>query len=162
MDEVEVFFGKNKIKVKKDINFKELRLKILQKEKRLIKFFSFGDEKINENLSIANYPTFKISLDKNIFSEFKRGQYRCKKCRKYLKLSNLTCRHSNICRTFYYFKKKEKMNETIDGGYLEEDFSSYDEIINNIINKKEKDNEKKMMERINEILSDKLDDEELS
>lgn len=145
MEEIEVFFGKNKMTVKKDINFKELRLKILQKEKRLVKLFSFGNKKINENISISNYPTFDISLDKSLFSEFKRGQYRCKKCRKYLKLNNLTCRHTSLCRTFYNFIKKESMNETIRGGYIEknssdnnEDFSSYDKDISNILNKYEK------------------------
>ena len=166
MDEVEVYFGKNNITVKKDINFKELRYKILRKEKRLVKYFIFGNEKINENLSIANYPTFQISLDKSIFSEFKQGQYRCKKCRKYLKLNNLTCRHSSLCRTLYNFKKKESMNEIMDGGYLDkndekqnEDFSGFDEEIDNIIDKKIKNYEKKMLDRINEILSGKYNEE---
>ena len=162
MDEVEVFFGNHKIMVNKDISFKELRFKILQKEKRLIKFFSCGNEKINENLSIANYPTFQVALDKSVYCEFKRGQYRCKKCRKYLKLNNLTCRHSSKCRIFYNFKNKESMNEIINEGYLEEDFSGMDEEIEGILNKSAKNYEKRMMDKINEILSGKYNDDELS
>ena len=66
-----------------------------------------------------NFPIFIVCLDKNIFCEFKNGQYRCKRCRKYLKLNYLTCIHSNTCRTFYNFKKKETTYEFLDGGYKE-------------------------------------------
>ena len=123
-DCIQIFYGKNKIRVNKDLNFKDLKYKILRKEKRLIKFFSFENKKINENLFVMNFPTFKISFDKSQFSEFRRGQYRCKRCRRYLKLNNLTCNHSSICRIFYNFKKKESINEIIDGGYFEEENES--------------------------------------
>ena len=46
-DCIQIFYGKNKIRVNKDLNFKDLKYKILRKEKRLIKFFSFENKKIN-------------------------------------------------------------------------------------------------------------------
>ena len=140
----------------------------MKKEKRLIKYFTCSNEKINENLAIVNFPTFEISFDKSIYSEFKPGQYRCKRCRKYLKLSNLTCRHLSTCRIFFNFKKNEKMNEAVNGGYNEindsninDIFPDIEESINNIFNKHEKNYEKTMMERINQILSRKNINEEI-
>ena len=107
MDEyIQIFYGNINIRISKDLNFKDLKYQILRKEKRLIKYFSFENKKINENLFVSNFPKFKICFDRSKFSEFKKGQYRCKRCRKYLKLNNLTCNHSSICRTFYNFKKK--------------------------------------------------------
>jgi len=171
MDEnIVVFFGEKNILVPKGINFKQLRIKILQTEKRLIKYFIFGGKKINENLSIKNYPTFQIVFDKSLFNEYKKNQFRCKKCRKYLKFNNLTCRHSNICKTYYNFTKKESFNEIIDGGCFEkvndnaqdsenisrieeESFSDISEEIKRIIDKRENIHKKIMMNKINEILS---------
>ena len=163
-DFINVFYGEKIIVVPGDINFKNLRLKILQKDKRLIKYFSFKSEIINENLSVKNFPTFELIMDRNIFQEYKAGQYRCLKCRKYLKLSKLTCHHSNICRTYYYFKKCQSNNEIIKGGYyekndeqdifLDEDENADDisEQIEKILEKHEKNYKKKMMDKINEIL----------
>ena len=105
---INVFYGNNRVLVEKDINFKELRKRILKKQCRLIKYFSFENKKINENLLVMNFPIFIVCLDKNIFCEFKNGQYRCKRCRKYLKLNNLTCIHSNTCRLFIISKKKKQ------------------------------------------------------
>ena len=166
MDEnIEIFYGKNKIKISKDLNFKDLKFKILTKEKRLIKFFSFENKKINENLFVSDFPKFKICIDKSQFSEFKKGQFRCKRCRKYLKLNNLICNHSSICRTFYNFKKKEPINEIIDGGYFDEEKEEkesnasenanfdYKEEIDKLFEKHKKNKEKKMLEKINEILA---------
>ena len=46
MDEyIDVFLREKKIFVPKDINFIELRIKILCNEKRLIKYFIFGVKK---------------------------------------------------------------------------------------------------------------------
>ena len=163
---INVFIGNDKLLVKNNKSFKDLRLKILNEKKRLIKYFSFGDKKINENILIKNFPNFKVAMDKNIFKEFKYGQYRCRRCRKYLKLSNLTCSHSNICRTLYNFRKKESTNEIVDGGYddgensqsnlfneCEEDEDDFDERINSIFEKNKFINKKRMTERINEILA---------
>jgi len=47
---INVFIGNDKLLVKNNISFKDLRLKILNEKKRLIKYFSFGDKKINENI----------------------------------------------------------------------------------------------------------------
>lgn len=106
MEEIKIFYGKNKIKIQKDSNFLMLKEKILKKDKRLVKHFTYEKEKINDNLLIINYPIFNVVIDKNDFCEFKKGQFRCKKCRKYLKLSNFTCQHYNFCRTYYNLKKK--------------------------------------------------------
>ena len=54
------------------------------------------------------------------------------------------------------------MNEIINGGYLEEDFSGMDEEIEGILNKSTKNYEKRMMDKINEIFSGKYNDDELS
>ena len=160
-DFITVFYGNNEITVQNDITFIDLRKEILKKKHRLVKYYFFKGEKINENLSIKNFPTFELSMDKNIFCEFKIGQYRCKRCRRYLRLSKLTCIHSNACRTYFNFKKKESIYEILEGGYYEpndEESNSIQKEIDEKIKRKEKAEKKKMIERINEILARKDDD----
>ena len=156
-ENIGVFYGKNKIIISRDSNFKDLRLNVLRNEKRLIQYFTFKNEQINEALLIRDFPIFKVVMDKNIFCEYKKGQYRCKRCRKYLKLNKLTCQHSNTCRTFYNFKKGEPINEILEGGYFEiEDegnYSDYSDEIDNIINKPINNRNQRMMNKINEILA---------
>lgn len=145
-DFITVFYGKNKITVPSDISFIDLRKEILKKNHRLIKCFFFKEKIINENLSVKNFPTFTTSMDKNIFNEYKIGQFRCKKCRRYLRLSKMTCIHSNTCRTYFNFKKKESAYEILEGGYYEpnaEENNSINEEINEIIERIEKNNKKK-------------------
>lgn len=179
MEEIQVFYGHNKITVPKDSNFLMLKEKILKKDKKLVKYFIYENEKINESLLIINYPLFNIAIDKNDFCEYKKGQFRCKRCRKYLRLSNFKCRHSNFCRTYYNFTKKELIDEIVKGGYGEngdfffedeesqkvgffdsntknekkcdENDSDY-ELINKIINRHDERNKKKMLDKINRIL----------
>lgn len=126
MEEIKIFYGKSKIKIPKDSNFLMLKEKILKKDKRLVKYFTYENEKINDNLLIINYPIFNVVIDKNDFCEFKKGQFRCKKCRKYLKISNFTCQHYNFCRTYYNFKKKESIYEILEGGYEDEESQKRD------------------------------------
>ena len=76
MEEIKIFYGKNKIKIQKDSNFLMLKEKILKKDKRLVKHFTYEKEKINDNLLIINYPIFNVVIDKNDFCEFKKGQFR--------------------------------------------------------------------------------------
>lgn len=182
MEEIKIFYGKNKIKIPKDSNFLMLKEKILKKDKRLVKHFIYENEKINDNLLIINYPIFNVVIDKNDFCEFKKGQFRCKKCRKYLKLSNFTCQHYNFCRAYYNFKKKESIYEILEGGYEEEESQKRDfldeeesqkgdfcyakdeiahssfkndddyELINKILNKYDERNKKIKINKINRIL----------
>lgn len=101
---------------------------------------------------IGNYPSFSIVFDRNEYSEFKRGQFRCKRCRKYLRLSKMTCKHDNKCKTFYILKKKETLTFTLNAAYQdEESFDFSDEIdkkIETILEKRRKS----MLERINDLL----------
>ena len=138
---ITVFYGKKTIEIQKDSNFLELKKKIFFKDKQLIKFFSFGGEKIAETLMVYNYPNFLITMDKSQYIEFTKGKFRCKKCRKYLKVTKMICNHSSKCRMFYDFTLKESMSKEISGGYkeqiLEFEEDEYDEEeLNNEINLK--------------------------
>ena len=62
----------------------DLKQKILFKDKKLIRYFSFEGKKIEDNLRVSNYPNFSITIDKTVFKEFTKGKFRCKKCRKYI------------------------------------------------------------------------------
>ena len=80
-------------------------------------------------------------MDKNIFSEYKIGQYRFKRCRRYLRLSKMSCIHSNTYRTYDNFKKKESTYEILEGGYHEpnaEENNSINVEINEIFERIEK------------------------
>ena len=91
----------------------------MKKEKILVKYFSFNGVKINDTLLISNYPNFSIISDKNLFEEYKAGQYRCKRCHKYLRISTWTYAHTNKCKALYNFILKEKPNQILEGGYTE-------------------------------------------
>ena len=146
----------------KDSNFIQLKKEIFYRDKKLIKFFSFKGEKICENLRIYNYPEFMITMDQVEYQEFAKGKFRCKKCRKYVKLSKLIFRHSSKCRIFYNFKLKQSLTQQIHGGYEEEkeegeeDFDEeqiYKEVdakFNEITERRRRN----MLKRINDLLFD--------
>ena len=117
---INIIYGQKKISMPKDSNFIQLKKEIFYRDKKLIKFFSFKGEKICENLRIYNYPEFMITMDQVEYQEFAKGKFRCKKCRKYVKLSKLICRHSSKCRIFYNFKLKQSLTQQIHGTYEEE------------------------------------------
>lgn len=93
---MEIFVGESKISTKSNIRFSELKLLILNSKKIMAKYFISG-EKINECMMVKNFPSFDIMIDPNEFIEHKRGQYLCKFCRKYLKISKWVCSHTPIC-----------------------------------------------------------------
>ena len=150
------------ISMPKDSNFIQLKKEIFFWDKKLIKFFSFKGEKICENLRIYNYPEFMSTMDQVEYQEFTKGKFRCKKCRKYVRLSKLICRHSNKCRIFYNFKLKKFLTQQIHGGYEEEkeegeeDFDEeqiYKEVdakFNEITERRRRN----MLKRINDLLFD--------
>ena len=127
---IKVLYGEKTIIIPKDSNFLDLKRKIFFKDKKLIKFFYFGGEKIDENLRVFNYPEFSILMDRGEFKEFTERKFRCQRCRKYLKISKMICNHSSKCRTFYNFKLKKPMTKEILGGYKEENEGSEEEEIN--------------------------------
>ena len=104
---MKLLYGNNSIEVPKNSNFADLKLEILKRDKRLAKSFYFKGEKINENTMIENYPSFSIVFERNEYCEFKGGQFRCKRCRKYLRLTKMRCKHDNKCKSFYILKKKK-------------------------------------------------------
>ena len=162
-DLISVFYGDNSIKIPKESSFMDLKQKILFRDKKLIRYFSFEGKKIEDNLRVSNYPNFSITIDKSVFKEFTKGKFRCKKCRKYIKLSKMTCKHSSKCRFFYNFKLKQPLTKQISGGYKEENNEqNYEEIINEDEIEKEVNahvdriferHRKKMLQRINDLLS---------
>jgi len=161
---INVFYGELSIKIPKNSNFFELKQKIFYRDLKLVKFFSFNGKKIAENLRVYNYPEFLIAMDKGKYIEFTKGKYRCKKCRKYVKISKMICNHLSKCRIFHNFKKKEPMTEQITAGYKEEveeeeneeeiDEEEIDKEVNDKINSIFEKHKKYMLKRINEILYD--------
>ena len=160
---INVFYDNNSIKIPKESSFMDLKQKILFRDKKLIRYFSFEGKKIEDNLRVSNYPNFSITIDKSVFKEFTKGKFRCKKCRKYIKLSKMTCKHSSKCRFFYNFKLKQPLTKQISGGYKEENDEQNDE---EVINEDEIEKEvnslfdriferhrKNMLQRINDLLS---------
>ena len=122
---INVFYDDNSIKIPKESSFMDLKQKILFRDKKLIRYFSFEGKKIEDNLRVSNYPNFSITIDKSVFKEFTKGKFRCKKCRKYIKLSKMTCKHSSKCRFFYNFKLKQPLTKQISGGYKEEEIQKW-------------------------------------
>ena len=100
-----------------------------------MRYFSFEGKKIEDNLRVCDYPNFTITIDQNDYKEFTKGKFWCKKCRKYVKMSKMTCKHSSKCRFFYNFKLKQPLTKKISSGYKEE----------NDINESEQNYEEVMM-----------------
>lgn len=160
-EKIKVFYGKKESEMSKSSSFLDLKKEILTKEKTLVKYFSFNEVKINDNLLIINYPNFSIISDKNVFEEYKKGQYRCKRCHKYLRISNWTCAHTNKCKALYLFILKEKPNQILEGGYSqineisnglelsEDDLEAEIEQKINLVSNRHKQN---MLNQINKIL----------
>ena len=117
---INVFYEGNSIEITKESSFMDLKQKILFKDKKLVRYFSFEGKKIEDNLRVYNYPNFTIATDQGEFKEFTKGKFRCKKCRKYVKISKMTCKHSSKYRFFYNFKLNEPLTKKIAGGYKEE------------------------------------------
>ena len=141
--EINVFYGETYIKLSRNSTFYDLKKKILFEHKKLVKYFFYQKSKINESLLCLNYPTFRTIIDNNDFVEYRSGQFRCKKCRKYLNLTSWNCKHSNSCRAYHLLYKKDKNTLDLLSGYKEipEDeenkdinYESMDEEINKTIN----------------------------
>ena len=121
--EIIVFYGDNTINIPKSSTFYDLKMKVLYQSKLFIKYFEYNKEKINDTLLCSNYPYFLTILDNNNFVEYRKRQYRCKKCRKYLNISEWKCRHSHACRAYHFLYKKDKTCLILN--------NEYKEIINN-------------------------------
>ena len=150
---MEIYIGDIKIQAKYDIIFKELKVLALKTQKIFVKYFSFNGDKINELLRVSDYPLFELNIDPNPFKEYKKGKFRCGKCRKYLRMSNWTCSHTPRCKAKYLFNKE--YTKQISGRY---EFN-FEEEIEEKISKKfdyiKRNNEKKkadMLNKINELL----------
>ena len=89
---IDVFLREKKIFISKDVNFIELRIKILCNEKRLIKYFIFGVKKMK--IWVLIYYTIRviyinirtlfifISDGFNVYSKYNIIQYDFKKIKK--------------------------------------------------------------------------------
>jgi len=158
--EIIVFYGDDTINIPKNSTFYDLKMKVLNQKKIFIKYFEYNKEKISDTLLCSNYPSFLTILDNNEFVEYRKGQYRCKKCRKYLNISDWKCRHTHACRAYHLLHKKDKTCTILNSGYTEtmdnEDNKDYNGMFDEEI--KEKIDgifERKrisMLNKINEIL----------
>lgn len=90
MELINVFYEDKSIEIPKESSFMDLKQKILFKDKKLVRYFSFEGKKIEDNLRVCDYPNFTITIDQNDYKEFTKGKFRCKKCRKYVKMSKMT------------------------------------------------------------------------
>ena len=61
---------------------------------------------------------FNLNGQRKIYRIYK-GKYRCKKCRKYVKISKMICNNPSKYRIFYNYQKKEPMTEQLITGYKE-------------------------------------------
>ena len=68
-------------------------------------------------------------MDQSEYEEFTKGKFRCKRCRKYLKVSKMICNHFSKCRIFFNFNLKKPLTNDILGGYKEENDESEEEEI---------------------------------
>ena len=76
---INIFYGEKYIRIPKNSTFSGLKRRILQQHKKFAKFFLHQNEKINENLLYRDFPSFRTILDNNEFTEYRHGQFRCKK-----------------------------------------------------------------------------------
>ena len=86
MDKAIIYFGEQNIQCSDDIIFYELKHLILKSQGKLVRQFKYDNKKVNERLLVRNFTSFLYEVDPNIFFEFTKGKYRCKSCRKYLKM----------------------------------------------------------------------------
>ena len=114
---IKAFYGEKIIRIPKDSNFLDLKQKIFFKDKKLIKCFSFGGEKLDENMRVYIFPEFMISMDQSEYEEFSKGKFLCKRCRKYAKVSKMICNHFSKCRIFFNFKLKKTLTNEMFEGY---------------------------------------------
>lgn len=156
-----VFYGEKCITIQKNSNFQDLKQRIFLRDKKLVKFFSFAGKKIDENLTVSNFPNFILIMDQGEYQEFTKGKFRCKKCRRYVKFSKMTCNHSSKCRIFFNFKLKESMTKKIVGRYeetnndIEEEEINEEEIdkaVNSKIDEIFNRHKRNMLQKINELL----------
>ena len=117
--DINIFYGENNIRIPKYSTFNDLKRRILQSYKRFAKYFLYHNEKINENLLCSDFPSFMTFLDNNEFTEYRHGQNRCKRCRRYLNITNWNCKHSNSCRAYHLLFKKDKTSLDLVSGYKE-------------------------------------------
>ena len=72
---IKAFYGEKIIRIPKDSNFLDLKQKIFFKDKKLIKCFSFGGEKLDENMRVYIFPEFMISMDQSEYEEFSKENF---------------------------------------------------------------------------------------
>ena len=104
---------------------------------------------------IYEYPEFTTVIDRNIFIQYKKGQFRCKNCRQYLNLSLWKCSHNNKCRANYLLRLKTSTTEEIPSKYKESEenmIKNIDEEVDEFFKKKSDSRRRFMLNKINEIL----------
>ena len=143
---INVKIGEKNIKVTKGATFSYLKRVILKVERKLIKYFIFKGQKLNEKLLISDYPEFDIALDPNSFQEYKPGQFRCSSCYKYFKFKKWACSHTAKCKAKHLFGGD--FIQIIKCGCDIE----VDDSINEIISKIENGRRQNMLNKINEII----------
>jgi len=144
---MEVYFGDKTLNLSRYSNFIELKKQILKEYGRLVKYFLFKEKKINEYWKVKDFPQFLIVMDPNNYKEYKKGNYRCSSCFKYLKYSNWVCRHTPKCRAKYLFFNNNL--DKVEGGYKEQSPEEYCDELFERAKEKEK---QRMQNRINELL----------
>ena len=159
--EIVIFYGDNTITIPKNFTFHDLKMKVLNQDKKFIKYFEYNNEKISDILLCSNYPSFITVIANSDFVEYRKGQYRCKKCRKYLNISEWKCKHSNACRAYHLLNKKDNTSISLKSGYKEiidddedKDYITgmFDEEIKEKIDGIFEKNRIRMLNRINELL----------
>jgi len=53
-------------------------MKVINQDKKFIKYFEYNNEKISDILLYSNYPSFVTVIENSDFVECRKGQYRCK------------------------------------------------------------------------------------
>ena len=156
---IKVFYGEKTITIPKDSNFPDLKQKIFFKDKKLIKFFSYGGKKLDENLRVFNFPDFLISMDQSEYEQFSKGKFRCKRCRKYVKVSKMICNHFIKCRIFFNFKLKKPLTNDMFGGYKDgNDASEEEEIDSKEINREVEAKINQVFEKHKRLMRKKIND----
>ena len=135
---LEIFIGEEKVVLPKKTNFYELKYIILNRQKKFVKYFTYNNIKIEKKLLVLDYPTFATIIDRNNFIEYRKGQYRCKRCRKYVNLSLWKCAHTSGCRAYYLLKLKITPTIELVSGYNEEEnmIKEIEQEVDELINKK--------------------------
>ena len=148
--EIMVHLDDKTIQLSKKSNFMDLKKILLTKYGLLVKKFVFGEKNINIYWMVKDFPFFTLMVDPNHFQEYKKGQYRCSSCFKYLKYSNWVCAHTTKCRAKSLFAGESLTK--IQAKYEEKsDEESINQILNNIFERRKQ----KMRNKINELLGSK-------